>query len=194
MKNSNTFSIRVNTRLAVEAGGAAHKSIKNEKQSDSYVCLLPAVLCRRGHCLRFTNNLCVAMSMSPAMPGVDYPVACTNRARVGWPVAPTPQNYYPFSVTGVAPVSLREPVTDTNPLRATPLRDSRTTITRPPRPSGRAGRSGRRRKKAPTAVRQPGLEGQMCEWARASWAIMRHATKIVQPLRQPCRQMAYHRP
>ena len=145
-ENSNALCIRVNTRQAVEAGRAAHKSIKNEKQSDSYVCLLPAVLCRRGHCLRFTNNLCVAMSMSPAMPGVDYPVACTNRARVGWPVAPTPQNYYPFSVTGVAPVSLREPVTDTNPLRATPLRDSRTTITRPPRPSGRAGR---RRKKAP---------------------------------------------
>jgi hypothetical protein len=49
MKNSNTFSIRVNTRLAVEAGKAAHKSIKNEKQSDSYVCLLPAAPMSRGH-------------------------------------------------------------------------------------------------------------------------------------------------
>ena len=85
--------------------------------------------------------------MSPAMPCVDYPVACTNRARVGWPVAPTLRNYYPFSVTGVAPVSLREPVTDTNPLRATPLRDSGTTIARPRDPAGKPGAAGADAKK-----------------------------------------------
>jgi hypothetical protein len=97
--------------------------------------------------------------MSPAMPGVDYPVACTNRARVDWPVAPTLRNYYPFSVTGVAPVSLREPVTDTNPLRATPLRDSENYY-HTPAATQRASRAQRAQtQKSPASPKRDGAEG-----------------------------------
>jgi hypothetical protein len=69
-ENSNALCIRVNTRLAVEAGCAPHKSIKNEKQSDSYVCLFaqPAMSTRASLPGRPTSYalLCLCRPPCPA--------------------------------------------------------------------------------------------------------------------------------